>query len=98
MKEAMKLKPLNGNIIVKVESVGEKQTPGGIFIPGNVREDDHTRGKVIEVGNGHPLESGGVRSMAVTQGETVLFPRSRATKVAEDMYLLSEDSVLAVLD
>jgi chaperonin GroES len=92
----MKLKPLNGNIIVQVESMGEKQTPGGIFIPGNVREDEHAHGKVVEVGTGHPLESGGVRAMSVTQGETVLFQRNRATKIADDTYLLSEDSVLAV--
>jgi chaperonin GroES len=68
----MKMRPLHDRVVVKrVEE--ETKTEGGIVIPDSAAEKP-VRGEVVAVGNGKPLDSGGVReALDVKVGDKVLF-------------------------
>jgi len=95
----MALRPLYDRILVKrLES--EEKTKGGIIIPESAKEKP-LEGKIVAVGNGKLLENGSVRELAVKKDDKILFGKYAGTEVkidGEDMVILREDDILAVID
>lgn len=95
----MALRPLYDRILVKrLES--EEKTKGGIIIPESAKEKP-LEGKVVAVGNGKLLDNGSVRELAVKKDDKILFGKYAGTEVkidGEDMVILREDDILAVIE
>lgn len=94
----MGLRPLHGNIIVKVTQPPEKKTKGGLFIPGTAREEAITEGEVLACGTGHVTENGVLVALNVAVGNKVIFDQMHSTKIGDDTFLLNEREVLAIMD
>lgn len=94
----MKIRPLHDRIVV--DRLDEEDTSkGGIVIPSTAKEKP-SRGKVIAVGTGKPLDNGQVRSLEVKVGEQVLFGKYAGTevKVGDNEYVvMREDDVMGVI-
>ena len=94
----MKVIPLNDHLLVKRLDAEEK-TAGGILLPDTAKQKPR-QAKVLAIGEGRQLESGGRAKMQVKVGDKVLFTSYGGTEVkieGEDYLLLSEDDVLAVV-
>jgi chaperonin GroES len=95
----MQIRPLRDRVLVKrLES--EEKTKGGIIIPDAAKEKP-LEGKVIAVGGGRLLEDGTVRPLDLKAGDKILFGKYTGTEVkidGEEMVLLREDDVLAVIE
>ena len=95
----MKVVPLNDKIVVKrVEA--EEKTAGGIVLPDTAKEKPR-QGKVLSVGEGKLLESGKRAPFQVKEGDRVLFSSYAGNEVnidGEDLLVMSEDDILAVID
>ena len=95
------VRPLHDRILVKrVEA--ENKTPGGIFIPDNVKEKP-VEGLVVAVGNGVLTKDGERIPLDVKAGDRVLFSKYSGTEVkvvldGGEHLILREDDVLAVLE
>ena len=94
-----KLRPLGDKILVKrVEA--ESKTKSGIVLPDTAKEKPK-RGKVIAVGDGRRLENGERAPFAVKKGDEVIFTSYAGTEIKidnEEVLILSEDDVLAIVD
>ncbi len=95
----MKIRPLHDRVIIKrVEE--ETTTAGGIVLPGSATEKP-SEGTVLAVGNGKLLENGEVRPLDVKVGDRVLFGKYSGNEVTvdgEDVIVMREDDIMAVLD
>ena len=67
----MKIRPLHDRILIK-RLEDEDKSKGGIIIPDTAKEKP-IQGKVIAVGKGKILKSGGVIPLDVKKGDKVLF-------------------------
>lgn len=95
----MSIRPLHDNILVK-RLAAEEKTAGGIIIPGSSQEKPN-KGEIIEVGAGRKDENGKPVTLDVQKGDIVLFSQyggSEVTINGEDLIIMKEDSVLAVLE
>ena len=95
----MKLRPLHDRVIVK-RMEEERTSPGGIVIPDNATEKP-MRGEVLSVGTGKVQDDGTIRSLAVKQGDTVLFGKYSGTEVKvddEELVVMREDDIMAVIE
>jgi chaperonin GroES len=95
----MKIRPLNDRIVAK-RLAEEEKTSGGLFIPDTAKEKP-LEAQVIAVGDGKVLENGKVQALLVHVGDKVLIGKytgSEVTLDAEDLIILREDDVLAILD
>lgn len=95
----MSIKPLYDNILVK-RLAAEEKTAGGIIIPDNAKEKPN-KGEVIEVGSGRKDENGKSVALDVKKGDVVLFSQYGGSEIninGEDLIIMKEDSVLAILD
>lgn len=95
----MNLRPLHDRVILKRDNP-EQRSSGGILIPDTAGEKP-TRGRVIAVGNGKPLDDGNVRPMALKTGDRVLFGKFSGTEVkfnGEELVVAREEDVMAVLE
>jgi chaperonin GroES len=94
-----KLRPLGDKILVKrVEA--ESKTKSGIVLPDTAKEKPK-RGKVIALGDGKRLENGEKAPFAVKKGDEVIFTSYAGTEIkidGEEVLILSEDDVLAIVD
>ena len=94
----MKIRPLHDRVVV--DRLDEEDTSkGGIVIPSTAKEKP-SRGKVIAVGAGKPLDNGQVRSLEVRVGEQVLFGKYAGTevKVGDNEYVvMREDDIMGVI-
>ena len=94
-----KLRPLGDKILVKrVEA--ESKTKSGIVLPDTAKEKPK-RGKVIAVGDGRRLENGERAPFAVKKGDEVIVTSYAGTEIKidnEEVLILSEDDVLAIVD
>ena len=94
----MKVRPLHDRLLVR--RVEEKeQVKGGIIIPDSAREKPQ-EGEVVAVGNGKVLDDGSKQALDVKVGDKILFGKYSGTDIeidGEDMLILREDEVLAVL-
>lgn len=95
----MKIRPLHDRIVV--DRLDEEDTSkGGIVIPSTAKEKP-SRGKVIAVGTGKPLDNGQVRSLEVKVGDQVLFGKYAGTevKVSDNEYVvMREDDIMGVIE
>ena len=91
--------PLGDRVLVKrVES--DEKTKGGIILPDTAKEKPR-EGIVIAVGNGKQLENGSRQAMSVKPKDRVLFSTYAGSEIkleGEDMLILSEDEILAIID
>lgn len=67
----MNIRPLHDRILIK-RLEDEDKSKGGIIIPDTAKEKP-IQGKVIAVGKGKILKSGGVIPLDVKKGDKVLF-------------------------
>ena len=95
----MKLTPLHDRIVVK-RTEQEETSAGGIIIPDTAKEKP-IQGKVVSVGKGKILDDGSRRTLAVKEGETVLFGKYVGTEFkfgGEELLILREEEILAVVE
>lgn len=95
----MKVRPLGDKVLVKrVEA--ETQTKSGIYLPDSAKEKPQ-EAEVIAVGEGRRLEGGERAAMQVKKGDKVLLGKWGGTELkidGEEVLVLGEDEILAVLD
>ena len=95
----MKVVPLGDKIVVKRLEADEK-THGGIVLPDSAKERPK-QGRVLSIGDGRLLPDGRRAPHQVGEGDRVLFATYAGSEVivdGEEMLLMSEDDILAVLD
>ena len=96
---AANVRPLGDKIMLKrVEA--ESVTKSGIVLPETAKEKPK-RGKVLAVGDGKLLDNGDRAKFQVKKGDEVIFASYAGTEIKvndEELLILSEDEVLAVID
>ena len=96
---ATNVRPLGDKIMLKrVEAEGV--TKSGIVLPETAKEKPK-RGKVLAVGDGKLLDNGERAKFQVKKGDEVIFASYAGTEIKvndEELLILSEDEVLAVID
>lgn len=96
-----KIIPLGDRILIKPftdEEINKKETYG-IIIPDTVSKEKSEQGKVIAVGEGR-IQDGKRIPISVNVGDTVIFSKYGYDEVNiddEELYLLKEDNILAIL-
>ncbi len=97
----MNIRPLGDRIVVR-RFEAEEKTAGGILLPDTAKNKPQ-KGKVVAVGPGRLLKDGTRRPLQVKTGDTILFTtwagdEFRAQERRENILLMREEDVLAVLD
>lgn len=95
----MKLEPLGDKVVIK-RLDAEEQTAGGIVLPDTAREKPR-QGRILSVGDGRLLPSGTRAGSQVSEGDRVLFDRWAGSEIVingEELLVMSEDEILAVMD
>ncbi len=96
----MKIKPLHANVIIKPKTI-EEVTKSGIVLPGTMDKERPEQGTVVAIGDGKMLEDGKRAAMSVKVGDIVLFKKYSPDEIKvddEDLLVLSENEILAILD
>ena len=91
--------PLGDLVLVKRVEADEK-TKGGIILPDTAKEKPR-EGVVIAVGNGKVLENGTRQAMTVKPKDRVIFSSYAGSEIkldGEDLMILGEDEILAVIE
>ena len=95
----MKFTPLYDRVLVKrVEE--EARSAGGIIIPDSAKEKP-LRGKVLAAGKGKLTDDGKLRTLAVKEGDTVLFGKYAGTEIkidGDEHTILREDDILGIVE
>jgi chaperonin GroES len=92
----MKIRPLEDRVVIK-QIEAEEKTAGGIVLPDTAKEKPQ-RGKVLAVGPGKLLDSGERATIAVKEGDEVLFGKYSGTDIkidGEEIKILRESDILA---
>lgn len=95
----MNTKPLGNRVIIRPEKKEEK-TSSGIILPDSAKDKPQT-GEVLAVGDGGYTPSGTPYTMSVKVGDIVLmskFPGQETTVNGEDVLIIPEQEILAVLE
>jgi chaperonin GroES len=95
----MRVEPIGDKVVIKRLDAEEKTT-GGIVLPDSAREKPK-EGRVLSVGDGRLLPDGTRASHQVSEGDRVLFVSYAGTEVTvedEELLIMSEDDILAVVD
>jgi len=95
------IKPMADRVLIKPFRETEEMNVGKIKIvlPESVSKEKSDRGKVLAVGEGR-FEDGKVVPMRVKVGDIVIFSKYGYDEVkqdGEDLYLVKEDNILAVI-
>lgn len=95
----MNIKPLYDRIIVKALDA-EEVTKGGIVLPDSTKEKPQ-EGKIVAVGDGKLLDDGKIQALTVKVGDRILYGKYSGTEIKtkdeEDLLILKEDDVLAII-
>ena len=94
----MSIKPLHDRVVVKPIEADEISA-GGIVIPDSAKEKS-TKGEIVAIGSGKPLDNGNVRAPAVKVGDKVIYGQYAGSsyKVESVEYkVLREDDILAIV-
>ena len=94
-----KLRPLGDKILVR-RLEAETKTKSGIVLPDSAKEKPK-RGKIISLGDGKRLDSGERAPWNVKKGDEVIFASYAGTEIKidnEEMMIMSEDDILAVVE
>jgi len=91
------LQPINDNIIV-IRDDPTEESEGGIVLPENSKKQERTA-KVVAVGPGRHLESGGRAEMPFSVGDKVLLAPMGAeiNFEGQDYVIVREKDILAVV-
>ncbi len=97
----MQVLPLADRILVKPFDSADlaEKTASGIIIPDTVSKEKPEQGKVLAVGPGR-YEDGKVVPPRVKVGDRVIFSKYGFDEIkvdGEELYILKEDSILAVI-
>ena len=95
----MAIKPLDDRAVIEVLEA-ESKTAGGIVLPDTAKEKPQ-QGKVIAVGPGRALESGGRAKPEVKKGDIVLFSKYGGDEVkikGKDCRIMKESDILAIIE
>ena len=95
----MNLQPLNDRVVIK-RMEEERLSAGGIVIPTAATEKP-SKGEVIAVGEGKPLDNGSTRALKVKKGDKVLFGKYSGTEVKVDgteYLVVREDDIFAIIN
>jgi chaperonin GroES len=95
----MRLEPLGDKVVVK-RLEAEEQTAGGIVLPDSAQEKPR-EGKVLSVGDGRLLKDGSRCEHQVSEGDRVVFSSYAGHELTvddEELLIMSEDDILAILD
>lgn len=99
-KSKVDIRPLHDKIIVRRDEA-ETQTESGIFLPEGSKERPKT-GIIEAVGDGKlNTETGARTPLTVKKGDKVIFTSYAGTEVkldGDELLIMSEDDVLAVID
>lgn len=96
---AVNVRPLGDKILLK-RTEADAVTKSGIVLPETAKEKPK-RGKVLAVGDGKLLDNGERASFQVKKGDEIIFASYAGTEIkvnGEELLILSEDEVLAVLE
>ncbi len=91
--------PLGDRVLVKRVEADEK-TKGGIILPDTAKEKPK-EGIVVAVGAGRMLDNGSRQAMTVKKKDRVLFSSYAGSEIkldGDDLLILGEDEILAVID
>ena len=95
----MKIRPLHDRVVVKrIET--QEQVRGGIIIPDTAKEKPQ-EAEVIAVGPGKFNDNGQRAPMDVKAGDRILIGKYSGSEIKvgdDDLVILREDEILAVLD
>ena len=94
----MAFKPLHDRVLVR-RTEGDEKTSGGLIIPDSAKEKP-AEGVVIACGEGARKDSGELITMAVNDGDKVLFGKWSGTEVTvdgEELLIMKESDILGVL-
>ena len=95
----MRVEPLGDKVVIK-RLEPDDTTAGGIILPDSSR-DKPVQGRVLSVGDGRMLPNGERVPHQVSEGDRIVFSRWAGTEVVvddEELLIMSEDDILAVLD
>lgn len=99
-KSKIDIRPLHDKIIVRRDEA-ETMTESGIYLPESAKDRPKT-GVVEAVGDGKlNTETGDRTPLTVKKGDKVIFSSYAGTEVKlgdEELLIMSEDDVLAVID
>ena len=93
----MNIKPLGDRVVIKMLEAEEK-SKGGIFLPGQTKEEPQIA-EVVAVGPGE-MQDGKNVPMQVKVGDKILFPKFMGGAVrveGEDLLVVSEKDIFAIL-
>jgi len=91
--------PLGDRVVVKRVDA-EETTKGGIILPDTAKEKPR-EGVVVSIGSGRVLDNGERRPLSVKKKDRVLFSSYAGNEIkldGEELLILSEDEILAVID
>ena len=94
----MALKPLHDRVLVR-RLEGDEKTSGGLIIPDSAKEKP-AEGVVIACGEGARKDSGELITMAVSNGDKILFGKWSGTEVTvdgEELLIMKGSDILGVL-
>ena len=95
----MKISPLHDRVIIRrIEE--ERKSAGGIVIP-DAASEKPSRGEVMAVGRGKPLDNGDVRALAVKVGDKVLFGKYSGSEVkvdGQDLFVMREEDIIGIIE
>lgn len=95
----MAIKPLDDRVVIEVLEA-ESKTAGGIVLPDTAKEKPQ-QGKVVAVGPGRALESGGRAKPEIKKGDIVLFSKYGGDEVeikGKDCRIMKESDILAIIE
>jgi chaperonin GroES len=96
----MKFRPLADRVLVR-RTDEEQTSEGGIVLPGSAAEKP-SQGEVVAVGPGKTTDKGEVQSIAVSEGDLVVFGQyagSNTVKIdGDELVILNEQDILGVLE
>ena len=97
-KQMKTLRPLHDRVLVqRLEEADDKH--GSLFIPDTAKEKPQ-EGTVIAVGTGRVTDEGKHLTLAVKQGDRILFGKysgSEVTLDGQDYLIMKEEDVLGIL-
>lgn len=95
----MNIRPLHDRIVAK-RSEQEEEVRGGIIIPDSAKEKPQ-EAEVVAVGPGKRDDAGNRTTLDVAVGDRILIGKYSGSELKlgdEDLVILREDEVLAVID
>lgn len=94
-----KFRPLHDRVLLR-RLEGDSKTAGGIIIPDTAKEKP-AQGEVVAVGTGVRDEHGKLVSLAVKEGDTVLFSKWSGTEVnldGEELLVVKESDIMGIIE